>query len=247
MTSRDAGSWYSLAGFESELARLGATPTQNFWAWVGNVADFVAGAANALTAGLVVRVLNGLPANWLVNTNSTAFQIGSYVGQAIGVVLSLFPPYGMLGTALFVTQAIGNYYNAQDAFKSGDFWGGVLSLSGMGLSLTRQITSCTAFQSVFNNLAPGLGTQLATAIGTAAAVGVKVLGGIGVYSNVTHAISAFGQGDYIGGLLSLAQAGADFYHLSQSCFTGEMPIVVRHDGTAVRIDQLRERSRAVVR
>ncbi len=104
----------------------GVEITYNWKAYVGAVFDVVFGALDALTGGLASKLVSngviGYLFPWLVNPDSTAYRIGGYVGQAIGIVLMANPAaLGSLGKVLVNVEYSSGLVNAAEAAWNGNY------------------------------------------------------------------------------------------------------------------------------
>jgi hypothetical protein len=84
------------------------------------------------------------------------------------------------------------------------------------------------FGSLFGNVA-----------GVAAAWGQRALHAVGAVQDAGRGLQKLGEGDWIGGILDLVQAGVNIRGMMRSCFTAEMPVLTDADGTAIRCDAVR--------
>jgi hypothetical protein len=229
----------------------GVGVSKNFMALLGNVNDFVNGTLDTVSFGLTRRLREstsemldalGLGAvgelyGYKTDYSSGAYQAGGYAGQVVNIALTLAGPgAGALVGALKAAGAAGALVNAGEAALNGDWKGALLGAAAaatMGLSY---LNSCQVMGA--------LGGPLSTV----ANVGIRVLGLVGAVSSVESAIERFGNGDILGGVLDLVQAGADLYKvgdLNQACFTGRMLI----DGAfgKKRADQIKKGDRVWAR
>ena len=119
---------------------------------------------------------------------------------------------------LKLTAVAGSVWNTVEALGQGNWAGalmGVANAAVMGLSY---LGSCK------------LPSVLKWMSSTAGEVGMRGLGVIGAIGSIGNAMDRFSSGDVLGGVLDLAQAGADLYMVGKfgkSCFTARMRIKVR--------------------
>ncbi len=214
----------------------GVEITYNWKAYVGAVFDFVGGALSALTNGLTDRALRGAGLSWLVNPDSTAYRVGTYVGQALDIVLTFTP----VGRVLGIIQMAGGLWNSYDAYQAGDYAGAALgAVQALALGL-KGVSRCAATQwrqKTFGKLGVGvsnLAGKTAGVLSTGLGVASTGLTLYSVYNNFTSP-----NGDPIKGLLDLAQAGVTFQaQVARSCFTGRM--LMRTAAGKKRVDAIRE-------
>ncbi len=208
-------SMYSSGVWDAATAALpaGAQFSYNFWYLLGQGLNFVGGALNALTGGLSTRLLGGL----LINPNTTAYQVGGYVGQALNIVLMVNPgALGSLGSLLLKVGSAGGMLSAADEAWHGNFTGALLQAAGAVSHALSGVTPCVA-------------GKIGVAVGLVA-TGQSL---VSAYNNFTKP-----GGDPIAGVLDLIQAAVTFkVQVASSCFTGRM--LVDWEGGKIRVDQVR--------
>jgi RHS repeat-associated protein len=186
--------------------------------------NFFAGAADTLTAGMTRAFRQ---ASWTdtVNYESTAYGLGSHVGQAINIGLMFINPAelgGTLGSAaarIQATAVVGNTINGIEAFSQGHVWDGLLAFAGAGLAGVRGVTPCAWRDTVQQ-------------------WGQKALHGLFATVNVHSAIERIENGDIFGALVAMADAGANAYLGYQSCFAAGTPI--RYEFGSKMVEDVRE-------
>jgi hypothetical protein len=143
-----------------------------------------------------------------------------------------FNPIGLaFRLILDAVVAVGSALNAYDQFAQGNYAGGLLSAVGAVAAFANVVGNCQYWQALSQQSAA------VQAVGIYGAWGVKALAvanvGVGVYTGVTQ----IQDGDIVGGILSIGQAAASAYMLSQACFTGETKVLTRRGW--VRMDELK--------
>ncbi len=195
-------SMYSSGVWSAAVGALppGATYSYNVWYLIGQVQNFIGGALNALTGGLSTRLLGGL----LINPNSTAYQIGGYVGQALNIVLMVNPgALGSLGSLLLKVGSAGGMLSAAEEAWHGNFTGALLQAAGAVSHALSGVTPCTAG-------AIGVGTGLvATGQSLASAYNNLTQPGGDPIAGVLDVINAAGHLQGPGGQFLLHRPHAD--------------------------------------
>ncbi len=225
--------------FENVVTLVNAQVSNNFWADVGQIVDFVSGVLDYFTAGQFSQKVGSF-AGWLgvgIDTTSNAYRNGQYAGQVIGTIatiLSLVNPASLpLAVLRFVRvievlQIAGAAYAAEQAIENRD-WLGVFQAVAVAAGVGLRMFSQCGF------------SQLAGNVGTGILVG---MGGFNVGTNLANAIQQFTDpnGDPIKGALDLLTAGVDLFALSKfirsSCFTAEMLVKEKEEGKK-RVDAVR--------
>ncbi len=180
--------------------------------------DFFWGTTDTLTAGLT-----GRGRRWLgmdsVDYNSEGYRAGAKIGQVANIALMFIPPVGLAMRALQAAAMVGSAANGIEAYKEGRIWDSAMSFAGGALAGLRGITRC----------------QWTNAVG---AWGQGGLHAIGVGQATLSAGEKWQQGDVLGALLDLADAGANAYKFMQSCFAAGTPI--RWECGSKLIEEVRE-------
>ncbi len=228
--------------FYNVVTLVNAQVSNNWWADVGQIVDFVSGVLDYFTAGLFSSKAGGF-AGWLgvgIDTTSNAYRYGQYAGQiiaTIATILSLVNPASLpLAVLRFVRvievlQIGGAAYAAEQAIENRD-WLGVFQAVAVAAGVGLRLFSQCGF------------SQLAGYAGTSILVG---MGGFNVGSNLANAIGQFTDpyGDPVKGVLDLLTAGADAFALAKfirsSCFTAEM--LLDAEGGKKRADAIVEGDR----
>ncbi len=226
----------------------GVAVAWDFGAWVGAVVDFGIALLNTvlgptLTKALLITSPLSFVVDWVgVDTTSAAYQAGTYAGQVVNIALTLATPAGgLLGgvvRGLNYAQAVGGLADGVAAAANGDFGGAALSIAGGLLALSRTRTGCQITASIEKSFTKTLGSGLTSALSQSVNLGSRALGLVSASSNISTAVTQLGNGDILGGLLNIVQAGATTYRALQAnaCFSGDM-LLDAEDGKK-RADQI---------
>lgn len=228
---------------EGTAGNVGAENGQDFWQWWRDVKAFVWGVLDTVSFGLTARMRNGLN-SWLfsagleglmenVDTSSSAYLLGGYVGQGINIWLSVINPLGAAGklfSAVRWVQMGGNAWNAVDAFAAGDIKAGLMGVVGMALSGMRAWAGSNSFCRAFGSYSAGVSKSLAN---TGRALGI-----VGGGMNIEGGIERIKSGDILGGVLDMIQGAVDIRQSLKACFTAEMLLDV--EGGKKRADAIQE-------
>ena len=183
-----------------------------FFSWCSNSA---AGAADKITCGGTAWIREGLGYNDAVDQNSMAYKIGGFAGQAISIGLMFANPAALANSVLGPSLTIGlNTINMMSKASS------VLS---MGVEASKGDFSGVAMAGL--NMVPGVLRGAGSGCGS-----TLLQRGIQFYGMAGGAISGAAKainGDVIGGLLDIAQAGASAYRFMQSCFAAGTKLLTK--------------------
>ncbi len=181
--------------------------------------DFFAGVADTLTLGLTSKLRQTLDID-AVNYDSAMYTVGSHVGHAINTALMFVNPAsvgGALGEALGVMnkvqEAVGLVQGVQ-ALAEGRIWDAAQSFAGMGLAGLRGRSPCSWRSAI-------------------AGWGQRGLHAISVGQNLGAAWQALQEGDVLGALVDLADAGANAYRFQQACFAAGTPLLWEFGSKAI--------------
>ena len=184
----------------------------DWFAWCSNSA---AGAADKITCGGTAWIREGLGYNDAVDQNSMAYKIGGFAGQAISIGLMFANPAALANSVLGPSLTIGlNTINMMSKASS------VLS---MGVEASKGDFSGVAMAGL--NMVPGVLRGAGSGCGS-----TLLQRGIQFYGMAGGAISGAAKainGDVIGGLLDIAQAGASAYRFMQSCFAAGTKLLTK--------------------
>jgi hypothetical protein len=114
---------------------------------------------------------------------------------------------GLLGVAengLQLTAMVGGTLHGVEALKAGDLWGAIQAFAGVGLSAVRGVSACARESVVLQ-------------------WGQRALHGVAFGQLVVSAFGKFADGDWFGGLVDLADAGANLYMMG--CFAAGTPLL----------------------
>ena len=100
LSMRATGAFNSQASGNAQI-------TYDIWTYLGMAQDFVAGVLDTVTVGLTSDGRKALGMTWLVDPTTDSYRYGVYVGEAINILLTLFPPTGLLGLAIRGVQVAG--------------------------------------------------------------------------------------------------------------------------------------------
>ncbi len=82
--------------FENTASEVNAQITSNYWAIAWTIVDVTVGILDGLTFGAASKMLNPIltAIGVGVDTTSNAYRIGTYIGKALLIIVSLFNPAG---------------------------------------------------------------------------------------------------------------------------------------------------------
>ena len=185
----------AMANFQGQAGSNGATIAWDVYTYLGQVQDYVAGFLDVITSGFSSRMLKRTGLTWLVDKSSDAYLEGQHAGQAIEIAITvigaMFPAAWPVMLAIGAVQALFAVGSAIDAAVDGDYRGAGELLVTAALMLGARFPGCR--------------------FGRIAALGLRAMGVVHAGFSVYNAIGQFQNGDTIGGLLSLGQAGADIF------------------------------------
>jgi hypothetical protein len=150
--------------------------------------------------------------------------------------LTLVNPTGALGAvsqAFHTLQMVGSVGQAVDEVAAGNVRAAGPLLLSAALSAARAVGPCAAGSvagSIFGN---AVGNRVASFVAT---WGTRALLVRGAVEGTANGIDRIRSGDTIGGLLDIAQAAADVYASTRSCFSAEMLLDI--EGGKKRADQI---------
>jgi hypothetical protein len=113
-------------------------------------------------------------------------------------------------------NVVAGALNTYDALQQGDYLGAGLGIVGMGLSGVRGMTPSQTAR---------LFGGYSTTVGRAAAWGQRGLHVVSAAQDGYQGYQKFQDGDYIGGVLDVAQAFANLYVAKQACFAAKTPLL----------------------
>jgi RHS repeat-associated protein len=196
-------------GFVVRITGLKALLGEKAW---NDAGDFIAGAVDRLTAGLTARIRQWLDIDG-VDYKSAAYRDGGYVGQAVGIALNFVAPVGIAGL-INTLGAVGGVINGVEALADGNVEGAVMAFGGAALAGLRGLKTCRWADGVLKSAEYGL-----------RAFGVGMMLGT--------AWEKYQDGDTIGALLDVAEAGVQAYRYMQSCFAAGTPLLWEYGSKAI--------------
>ena len=140
--------------------------------WFAKTSDFSAGAADTISGGATAKIRQGLGYDDVVDKSGAAYRYGGYAGEVVNIGLMVANPAGaarwalrgasLLNKASMVSGAI----DAGAAALNGDFTGALMAGGGLALGQLRGAGSTCMLRG-------------------AAAVGQRVLGGVGAVGGLS--------------------------------------------------------------
>ena len=184
--------------------------------WFAFLSNTSAGAADTITGGMTARIREGLGYNDAVDTNSLAYKVGGYAGQAINIGLMFANP-AALGSTLSTSLNTINLMSRAS------------SMLNMGVEAAQGNFSGVAMAGL--NMVPGVLRGAGCGCGS-----TLLQRGIQFYGMAGGAVSGAAKilnGDIAGGLLDVAQAGASAYRFMQSCFAAGTKLLTKRGWVAI--------------
>jgi hypothetical protein len=178
---------------------------------------FFAGWGDTLTFGLTAKIRQGLGYDDVVDKNSSAYQTGTTVGQLHNVALGLVggSASGVLGLVqkgMQLSGEVAGVIHGVEAIKNGDVLGAVQAFMSVGLTAARGVSACNR-------------------VSTVVQWGQRALHGAAAGQMVISAAGKFANGDWFGGFVDLADAGANLYMMG--CFAAGTPLLTPTGSKAI--------------
>ena len=184
--------------------------------WLAQCSNFFANTADTVSVGTTTKLRQLGGYDDVVDKTSAAYRYGGYAGQAINIGLMFANPQAM---ASGLRSGLSWINTLSKASSMADMATQALqgNLSGVGMAALSMVPS------VLRGAGSGCGATLFER-------------GMQLYGMAGGAVSGAGKmwnGDIIGGLLDIAQAGASAYRFMQSCFAAGTMILTKRGWVAI--------------